>query len=62
MKLHIKIDPYHFPLILIIAFVIGMLLAMALGLRPDYGSHRRERGQALPAIVQQALAWEGAWL
>ena len=33
-----KIDPYDFPVLIIVAFVIGVVLAMALGFRPQHGS------------------------
>ncbi|MDX9993028.1 MAG: hypothetical protein RBS68_13395 [Anaerolineales bacterium] len=33
-----KIDPYNFPIIIIVAFVLGVILAMILGFRPRYGS------------------------
>ena len=33
-----KIDPYNFPILIIIAFVIGVVLAMLLGFRPQHGS------------------------
>jgi hypothetical protein len=33
-----KIDPYNFPILIIAAFVIGVLLAMLLGFRPQHGS------------------------
>ena len=37
-----KIDPYHYPLILIAAFVLGMVLAMLLGFRPEHGERVNE--------------------
>lgn len=33
-----KIDPYYYPVIIIAAFAIGMLIALALGFRPEHGS------------------------
>jgi hypothetical protein len=33
-----KIDPYNFPLLIIAAFVIGVVLAMLLGFRHQHGS------------------------
>jgi hypothetical protein len=33
-----KIDPYYYPVIIIAAFAIGMLVALALGFRPEHGS------------------------
>jgi hypothetical protein len=48
-----KIDPYNYPLIIIAAFVIGMILAMVLGFRPQHGSSQRNgHGLIQPAIVQ----------
>ena len=43
-----KIDPYHYPLILIAAFVLGMVLAMLLGFRPEHGERVNE---LLPLLV-----------
>jgi hypothetical protein len=37
-----KIDPYHYPVILIAAFVLGMVLAMLLGFRPEHGERVNE--------------------
>lgn len=37
-----KIKAENYPVILITAFVIGIILAMALGFRPGYGSHERQ--------------------
>ena len=36
MKLNIKIDPYNYPIILIAAFVIGFVVAIALGFGPQH--------------------------
>ena len=33
-----KIDPYNFPTLIIVAFVVGLMLAMLLGFRPQHGS------------------------
>lgn len=61
MRINLKIDPYHFPIIIITAFVIGLVLAMVLGFQPSYGSHRRERGgYVTPALVQQVPSWDGS--
>jgi hypothetical protein len=43
-----KIDPYHYPLILVAAFVLGMILAMLLGFRPEHGERVNE---LLPFIL-----------
>ena len=45
-----KIDPYHYPIILIAAFVLGIILAMALGFRPQHGSTVNE-------LLVPWLAW-----
>ena len=48
-----KIDPDNFPVIIIAAFVFGMILAMALGFRPKYGSMDEDRhGYSSPGMVQ----------
>jgi len=55
MKTSIRIDPYSFPLIIVAAFVMGLILAFMLGFRPQHGSsHGRERPalEAAPALVQ----------
>lgn len=58
MKFNWKIDPYNFPIIIITAFVIGFVLAMALGFRPSYGSHKGGHGCEAPAVVQSVPAWD----
>jgi hypothetical protein len=58
MKINLKISPYNFPIIIIAAFVIGMVLAMALGFRPSYGSHQRGHGYQIPALVQSVAEWD----
>ena len=51
MRKH-KIDPYNYPLIIITAFVIGLVLALALGFRPEHGAtHSNGHGYALPPQV-----------
>jgi hypothetical protein len=47
-----KIDPYNYPIIIIVAFVIGFVLAMALGFRPEHSSTESGLIYAAPAIVQ----------
>jgi hypothetical protein len=56
MKLEWKIDPYSYPLVLIVAFVIGFILAMALGFRPEHGERQERHGGALPPAIVQTLA------
>lgn len=59
MKIDLKVDPYNFPVLIIAAFVIGLMLAMVLGFRPSYGSHKGEHGgYVAPALVQSIPAWE----
>ena len=53
-----KIDPYNYPVIIIAAFVIGMILAMVLGFRPKHGSTKiDEQGYLPPTLVQTVEAW-----
>jgi len=55
MKTNIRIDPYNFPLIIVAAFVIGLILAFMLGFRPQHGSsHGRERPalETAPLLVR----------
>jgi hypothetical protein len=47
-----KIDPDNYPIIIILAFVIGFMLAMVLGFRPEHGSTESGLIYAAPAIVQ----------
>jgi hypothetical protein len=57
MKTTLKIDPYHFPIIIIAAFVIGLTLAIALGFGPQHGNHeQKEQGDRMPAFVQTVSA------
>lgn len=59
MKINYKIDPYQFPIIIIVAFVIGFILAIALGFTPQHGSRNREhRGFDRPAVVQTISGWD----
>jgi hypothetical protein len=48
-----KIKAENYPVILIAAFFIGMIIAMALGFRPDYGSHRDRPGEADRMVILQ---------
>jgi hypothetical protein len=50
--LYMKIDPYDYPIILILAFVIGFVLAMALGFRPEYGSGGSGLDLTPPVLLQ----------
>jgi hypothetical protein len=53
-----KIDPYHYPITIILAFVIGLTLALALGFTHRHGKREGEKhsfakpalGQAVPAL------------
>ena len=54
-----KIDPYNYPLIIIVAFVVGMILAMVFGFRPEHGStNSNGRGYLLPSQVLTVQLWE----
>jgi len=54
-----KIDPYNYPVIIITAFVIGMILAMVFGFRPQHGSSGADvQGCRPPTLVQTVEAWE----
>lgn len=52
MKINLKIDPYNYPIIIILAFVIGFVVAIALGFGPQHGSREME-GQIifLPTLL-----------
>ena len=53
-----KIDPYHYPVIIIAAFVIGVILAMVFGFRPQHGVNEAHgRGILSPALVQTLEPW-----
>ncbi|MBN1666644.1 MAG: hypothetical protein JW862_06135 [Anaerolineales bacterium] len=59
MRINIKIDPYYYPIIIILAFVIGFMLAIALGFQPQHGEREQQRQySAVPAIVQTIPAWQ----
>jgi len=52
LKLNLKIDPYNYPLIIILAFVIGFVVAIALGFGPEHGSREMEHQiLALPILL-----------
>ena len=42
MKINLKIDPYNYPIIIILAFVIGFVVGLALGFGPQHGSRETE--------------------
>lgn len=46
-----KIDPYYYPVIIIAAFAIGMLIALALGFRPEHGS-TKEALELVPSNLE----------
>jgi hypothetical protein len=48
-----KIDPYYYPVIIIAAFAIGMLIALALGFRPEHGS-TKEALELVPSNLDLA--------
>ena len=53
-----KIDPYHYPVIIIAAFVIGMILAMVFGFRPQHSADEvHGRGLLPPALAQTLEPW-----
>lgn len=53
MKIRTKIDPYIYPLIIIGAFVVGFIIAIALGFSPEHSSGKREpRSENVPSLVQ----------
>ena len=57
MKTELKVDPYHYPVIIIVAFVIGFILAIAVGFRPEHGNRDMEgQGFAYPAVFQTMTA------
>ena len=50
----VKVNPYHYPWIIITLFVIGFLLAVALGFSPGHEKRGgKGHGFSMPAIVQQ---------
>lgn len=53
MKMNWKVNPYRFPIIIITAFVIGIVVALAFGFRPpSHKSRDRGHGFEAPALVQ----------
>lgn len=57
MKINLKIDPYNYPIILILAFVIGFVVAIALGFGPQHGPG--EQGHQiiiLPVLLKRFYA------
>ncbi|GAB1471643.1 hypothetical protein MASR2M66_25210 [Chloroflexota bacterium] len=57
-----KIDPYNFPMIIIMAFVIGLILAMALGFRPVHGSSTGKGHSSQPVLMQVFEMPKGMYL
>ena len=55
MKLNLKIDPYNYPLIIILAFVIGFVVAIALGFGPQHGSREMEHQILVLPILLHSL-------
>jgi len=54
-----KINPSNFPLIIITAFLAGVILALALGFRPGHGSNeRRGPGRQPSAVIWCVDAWD----
>ena len=54
-----KIDPYKYPVIIISAFVVGMLIAFAFGFRPKHGATDLSgHGQLPAALVHIVPLWE----
>jgi hypothetical protein len=60
-----KIKAENYPVILIAAFFTGMVLAMALGFRPEYGSHRDRSHESgwvnvtlICGLVRESTAWQ----
>lgn len=53
-----KIDPYYYPVIIVAAFVIGIILAMVLGFRPQHGANETlGRVFLTPALAQALEPW-----
>ena len=63
MKINLKIDPYNYPIIIILAFVVGFVVAIALGFGPEHGSREAERQiYFLPILLQNFPARTGDYL
>lgn len=59
MRIAIKIDPYYYPIIIVLAFVVGFVLAIALGFQPQHGDGGRHGQSAtVPALTQTIPAWQ----
>jgi hypothetical protein len=56
LKLNLKIDPYNYPLIIILAFVIGFVVAIALGFGPEHGSREMEHQILTLPILLHSLS------
>lgn len=53
MHIKLKIDPYCYPMIIIIAFIIGFILAMALRFQLPYGDYATQgHGQTFLSLVK----------
>jgi hypothetical protein len=58
-----KINPNNYPVIIIAAFVIGLLVALILGFRPSHGNGGARRHGTIPhPIVQTVEGWEAVYL
>ena len=56
MKISLKIDPYNYPIVIIASFVIGFIIAIALGFSPQHGSGQSEQHLILlPAFLPWLL-------
>lgn len=55
MKINLKIDPYNYPIIIILAFVIGFVVALALGFGPQHGPRESEHQIFFLTLLLQNL-------
>lgn len=55
MKINLKIDSYNYPIILILAFVIGFVVAIALGFGPQHGPGEQGQHIILLSVLLQRL-------
>ena len=55
MKINLKIDPYNYPIIIILAFVIGFVVALALGFGPQHGPRETEHQILFLNLLLQRL-------